>query len=98
MTKKEISYSDATLLYASKVLKTNCKREHNEGGCKKCLFFDDVCTINSLPFCWPCKSENELLEIEKKKNAQLRKKLHEKKQECHSLRLKLNKIKEGKNE
>lgn len=94
----EIEYSYAELLRASKVLKTNCKKQHNKGGCKRCLFYDNdnTCLISSVPFCWPCKSGNGLLEIEKKKNGQLRKKLHEKKQECQSLKLKLSKIKEVK--
>lgn len=98
MREVEISYSDATLIYASKVLKSNCKKQQSKGGCKKCLFYDNGCIVNGSPFCWPCNSNNEELEIEKRKNGQLRKKLHEKKQECHSLRLKLNKMEEGKNE
>ena len=59
MKEIEISYSDATLLYAAKVLKTNCKKQHGKDGCKRCLFYDNdtTCLINDVPFLWTCKSK-----------------------------------------
>lgn len=57
MKEIEISYSDATLLYAAKVLKKHCKRQHFKNECINCLFNVNGCLLAGIPELWPNKEK-----------------------------------------